>query len=93
MHNEKTHHKIDCLASDETDSIKVIVWENATDKVKREKTTISFQNLTIFVYLATACKYANTNESMISTEIDDVPNVHFATPAFIKANYLPLCQH
>ena len=59
VHKEKTKYRVECLVADHTESIKLILWEEAIEKVHRSR-SYHFQNLTVCIFNDN--KYLNTNE-------------------------------
>ena len=49
VHREKTKYRVECLVADHTESIKLILWEDAIEKVHSSK-SYHFQNLTIRIF-------------------------------------------
>ena len=75
--NETPRYKADTIVADQTQSIKLILWENIIDKVHAGK-CYHIQNLTIRIF--DDIKFVNTNEATLVTEIDDIQNINLATP-------------
>ena len=84
VRNNTKIYKTECFAADETDSIKLIIWEDLIDKIFSSK-SYHLKNLTVRVFDDE--KYLNTNESTIVEEIDDLVNVNLTTSE-IKENLL-----
>lgn len=57
---KKAKYKTDCLIADETDSVKMLLWENIIDKVNAGKTN-HFKHLKVGIF--GDIKYLNTNEA------------------------------
>ena len=82
--NEKTSCKSDCLVADQTDSIKLVLWENHIDGIHTEK-SYHIRNLKMWIFDDE--KYLNTNESTEYSEIENVKGINFDAPQ-IKENLL-----
>ena len=78
VRNNTKIYKTECIVvADETDSIKLIIWEDVLiDKIFSSKSYL-VKNLTVRVFDGE--KYINTNESTIVEEIDDLVNVNLTT--------------
>ena len=77
VHEEKTSYKADCIVADETNLIKLVLWEEAIDKVNAG-TCDHIENCKIRI--SDYNKFVNTNEFIEITQISDIPNVNLATP-------------
>ena len=82
--NEKTSCKSDCLVADQTDSIKLVLWENHIDGIRAGK-SYHIRNLKVRIFDDE--KYLNTNESTEYSEIEEVEGINFDAPQ-IKENLL-----
>ena len=82
--NEKTSCKSDCLVADQTDSIKLVLWENHIDGIHTGK-SYHIRNLKVRIFDDE--KYLNTNESTEYSEIENVEGINFDAPQ-IKENLL-----
>ena len=65
--NEKTGCKSDCLVADQTDCIKLVLWENHIDEIHTGK-SYHFRNLKVCIFDDE--KYLNTNQSTEYNEIE-----------------------
>jgi len=74
---EKTMYKSVTIVADETSSIKLVLWENVIDLVQLGK-SYHFQNCKIRVF--DDCKFINTNEFTIISEIDNIGAANLNTP-------------
>ena len=79
-----SRYKCDTLVADETESIKLVLWEDKIDKVFTGR-SYNFKNVTVRVFDDT--KHLNTNESTLISEIEDIPNIQMDNPQ-IKDNLL-----
>lgn len=70
--------------ADETESAKLVLWDNTINKVARGK-SYHFKNVTVRIFDDE--KYLNTNESTTVEEIDDIQNIKVDAPE-IKNNLL-----
>ena len=77
VHREKTKYRVECLVADHTESIKLILWEDAIEKVHSSK-SYHFQNLTIRIFDDN--KYLNTNVLTVIDEIDDIHDINLSSP-------------
>lgn len=77
VQGEKTRYKADCIVADETNSVKLVLWEETIDKVNTGK-SYNIENCKIRVF--DDVKFVNTNEFTKITDISDVTNVNLATP-------------
>ena len=77
MEKKKTSYKADCIVTDEINSMKVVLWEEATDKVNAGK-SYHIENCKIRIFDDN--NFVNTNEFTKITQISDIPNVNMATP-------------
>ena len=77
VHREKTKYRVECLVADHTESIKIILWEDAIEKVHSSK-RYHFQNLTIRIFDDN--KYLNTNVLTVIDEIDDIHDINLSSP-------------
>ena len=77
VHREKTKYRVECLVADHTESIKLILWEDAIEKVHSSK-SYHFQNLTVRIFDDN--KYLNTNELTVIDEIDDIHDINLSSP-------------
>ena len=77
VHGERTRYKADCIVADQTNSIKLVLWEEAIDKVNAGK-SCHIENCKIRIF--DDSKFVNPNEVTKITEISDIPNVNLATP-------------
>ena len=75
-------YKTECIAADQSDSMKLIIWEDLIDKIYSGK-SYHLKNLTVRIFDDE--KYLNTNESTIVEEIDDLADVNLTTSE-IKEN-------
>lgn len=80
VRGERTRYKTDCIVADETNSIKLVVWEEAIDKVNAEK-CYHIENCKIRIF--DDSKFLNTNEVTKITQISDITNVNLATPQLL----------
>ncbi|CAH3142448.1 unnamed protein product, partial [Pocillopora meandrina] len=76
VHREKTKYRVECLVADHTESIKLILWEDAIEKVHSSK-SYHFQNLTVRIFDDN--KYRNTNELTVIDEIDDIHDINLSS--------------
>ena len=74
---EKPKYKVDAFIADQTETIKIVLWEDIISKVNIGK-TYHFKNLTVRIF--DDAKFLNTNEFTIIEEIEDMPDVNFNTP-------------
>lgn len=74
--NEKPRCKSDALIADNTNSIKLVLWENIIDVIQAGK-CYHFKNLKVRIFGDT--KYLNTNESTTYGEIENIEDVNLAT--------------
>jgi hypothetical protein len=74
---EKAKYKTDCLIADETNSVKLVLWESIIDKIQTGKTYL-FKNLKVGIF--DDIKYLNTNELTDPQEIEDLHNINLTTP-------------
>lgn len=79
---EKAKYKSDCLIADETNSVKLVLWEGIIDKIHAGK-TYHFKQLKLGIF--DDVKYLNTSEATDPQEIDDLQNINLTTPE-IKDN-------
>ena len=77
VHREKTKYRVECLVADHTESIKLILWEDAIEKEHSSK-SYHFQNLTVRIFDDN--KYLNTNELTVIDEIDDIHDINLSSP-------------
>ncbi len=77
IHENQTKYKVDSLVGDETDCIKLVLWENAIDKVRAGK-SYHIENCKVRIF--DDLKFLNTNEFTKISEIDDIVNVNLSTP-------------
>ena len=77
VHREKTKYRVECLVADHTESIKLILWEDAIEKVHSSK-SYHFQNLTVRIF--DDDKYLNTSELTVIDEIDDIHDINLSSP-------------
>lgn len=75
--NEKPTYKSDCIIADETQAIKLVLWEDCIDGVHNGK-SYHFQNLTVRIF--DDSKFINTNEATIITEIEDIKDINMSDP-------------
>lgn len=77
-------YNCDTLVADETECIKLVLWENKIDEVHAGK-SYHFQNVTIRMF--DDDKFINTNQSTIIKEIDAISNINLENP-HIKDNII-----
>ena len=77
VHGERTRYKADCIVDDETNSVKLVLWEETIDKVKAGK-SYHIENCKINIF--DDSRFVNTNEVTKITQISDIPNVNLTTP-------------
>ena len=77
MEKEQGTKQTVCIVADETHSIKLVLWEEAIDKVNAGK-CYHIENCNIRIF--DDSKFLNTNEVTKITQISDIPNVKLATP-------------
>ena len=75
--SEKRKYKADCLIADQTDSVKLVLWENIIDQIHAGK-TYHFKHLRVGIF--DDVKYLNTNEGTTLQEIDAFHKVNLTTP-------------
>lgn len=80
----KSKYKCDALVADETDCIKVVLWQNLINKITTGK-CYHFKHLTVRIF--DDCKFLNTNELTSVEEIHEIQNVKIDAPE-IKDNLL-----
>ena len=76
-YGEKAKYKTDCLIADETNSVKLVLWESIIDKIQAGK-TYNFRNLKVSIF--DDVKYFNTYELTGPQEIEDLHNINLTTP-------------
>lgn len=74
---EMPKYKVDAYVADQTENIKIVLWEDAINKVNVGK-TYHFKNLRVRIF--DDAKFLNTNELTIIEQIEDMPDVNFNTP-------------
>ena len=79
---EKAKYKSDCLIADETNSVKLVLWEGIIDNIYAGK-TYHFKQLKLGIF--DDVKYLITSEATDPQEIDDLQNINLTTPE-IKDN-------
>ena len=77
VHGNQTKYKVDAIVADDTDCMKLALWENAIDKVQLGK---SYQIENCKVRIFNDSKFLNTNEFTKITEINDIGNINLSTP-------------
>ena len=77
IHGSQTKYKVDAVVADETDCIKLALWENTIDKVKAGK-SYKIENCKVRIF--NDSKFLNTNEFTKITEIDNIVNINLSTP-------------
>lgn len=77
LHGEKTTYKTDSIVADETNTVKLVLWEDAIEKIHVGK-CYHIENCKVRLF--EDCKYLNTNEFTKITEIDEIHNINLATP-------------
>ena len=77
--------KVDCVIADETDSIKLALWEELIDKVECGRSYV-FRGVTIRVFDDT--KYLSTNESTILEAKDDIEHVNLTWTTLLRETVL-----
>ena len=75
--NTKTTYKCDTIVADDTDSMKLVLWEDLSDKVFTGR-CYHFTNLTVRIF--DDVKFVNTNELSVVKEIEEIPNVKMDAP-------------
>ena len=75
LHGDKTRYRTDSIVADETVAVKLVLWEDTTDK---SMLVNQIQNCKIRVF--DDSKFLNTNEFTKITEIDEIPIINLATP-------------
>ena len=75
--NTKTTYKCDTIVADDTDSMKLLLWEDMIDKVLTGR-CYHFTNLTVRIF--DDVKFVNTNELSVVKEIEEIPNVKMDAP-------------
>lgn len=75
LHGDKTRYKTDSIVADETVAVKLVLWEDTTDK---SMLVNQIQNCKIRVF--DDSKFLNTNEFTKITEIDEIPIINLVTP-------------
>ncbi|CAH3156632.1 unnamed protein product [Porites evermanni] len=75
LHGDKIRYKKDSIVADETVAVKLVLWEDTTDKPKFVN---PIQNCKIRVF--DVSKFLKTNEFTKIKEIDEIPIINLATP-------------
>ena len=78
VQNEKAKSKSDSFIADDTDTIKLVLWENIIDCIHVGK-SYHLKNLKVRIFGDE--KYLNTNESTVYDEIEDIKDVNLTKPA------------
>jgi hypothetical protein len=84
LKNGKKIFKVDCIIADETDSIKLVLWEELISQVESAKSYL-FRGVTSRVF--DDVKYLSTNDSTIIEAKDNIANVNL-TSNEIKDNII-----
>ncbi|CAH3192668.1 unnamed protein product, partial [Porites evermanni] len=74
LHGDKIRYKKDSIVADETVAVKLVLWEDTTDK---SMLVNQIQNCKIRVF--DDSKFLNTNEFTKIIEIDEIPIINLAT--------------
>ena len=77
LQGDKTKYKMGSIVTDDTGTVKLVLWEDTIDKLHIGK-CYQIQNCKIRVF--DNSKFLNTNEFTKKTEIDEIPNINLATP-------------
>jgi hypothetical protein len=77
LHGGKTTFKADSIVADETNAIKLVLWEDAIEKIHIGK-CYHIENCKVRVFEDS--KFLNTNAFTKITEIDQIPNINLTTP-------------
>ena len=72
IHNGKIKYKVGCITADETQSMKLVLWENTINKVTTGKSYL-LKHLKVCTF--DDIKFVNTNESTVIHEVDDIDNI------------------
>ena len=75
--NTKTTYQCDTIVADDTNSMKLVLWEDMIDKVLTGR-CYHFTNLTVRIF--DDVKFVNTNELSVIKEIEEIPNVKMDAP-------------
>ncbi len=75
--NGKRKMKVDCLVADQTNNIKLTLWENTIDMCQAAK-CYQFENLKVNVF--DDQKFLNSTEQTKVTQIDEIQNVNLDSP-------------
>lgn len=76
VHNKQTKYKSDCIVADATQSMKLVLWEDAIDKVQVGK-SYHLQNLKVNIF--DDVKFVNSNESTLISHIEDIGHINLTS--------------
>ena len=82
IQNDKIKYKVDI--ADETQSMKLVLWENTINKVTTGKSYL-LKHLTVCTF--EDFKFVNWNESTVIHEVGDIDNINIDNPE-LKENIL-----
>ncbi|KXJ05367.1 uncharacterized protein LOC110236237 [Exaiptasia diaphana] len=83
--NDKKIYKTDCLVADNTNSMKLVIWEDLIDQIHAGE-SYHIKNLTIRVF--DDDKYLNTNESTTIEKIEDLTDINLDTVDDLKDSFI-----